>query len=110
MRQRMSKDLYKLKIYNAGNVPGDPHYTEKFLEAENKLYEAVFFPVNLAACIPKTTTWRTAMKTAIKLMLQCDGILLLKDWKKSKGAKLEVKIAKAVGIPARYFKAANDHP
>jgi nucleoside 2-deoxyribosyltransferase len=91
----------KRKLYLCGRVTGDDNYRVKFLKAENKLYDAGFYPVNPAACIPACTEWHQAMREAIGLMLQCDGLALLPDWKKSKGAKIEVGLAQAIGIPVR---------
>jgi len=88
-------------IYIAGKVTGDPDYYDKFLEAENKLCDAGYEPLNPAVFIPKNYEWNKAMRIAIRFMLQGDGVALLKDWKKSKGAKLEVRIAKMVGLPVK---------
>lgn len=90
-----------LKLYLCGKVTGDAHYRDKFLDGENELYEAGFYPVNPAACIPPETGWKEAMRKAVSLMLQCDGVALLPDWKESKGAKVEVTLAKSIGIPVK---------
>ncbi|MDR1837576.1 MAG: DUF4406 domain-containing protein [Treponema sp.] len=88
-------------IYIAGKVTGDPDYKEKFLEAENKLFDAGFEPLNPTSLILSNCEWKEAMRIAIRLMLKGDGVALLKDWKCSKGAKIEVKIARMVGIPVK---------
>ena len=38
------------------------------------------------------------MSVCLKAMLDCDGIYMLKGWKKSRGAKLEHFIALKLGI------------
>jgi hypothetical protein len=88
-----------MKLYLCGKITGDTHYYAKFLRAEDSLYEAGFVPVNPAACIPATIDWKGAMRRAIRLMLACDGVALLPDWKKSRGAKIEVRLAGEIGIP-----------
>jgi hypothetical protein len=102
----------KLKLYLCGQVTGDNDYRIKFLKAENKLYDAGFYPVSPAACIPASTEWHQAMREAISLMLQCDGVALLSDWKESKGAKIEVNLAHSIGIPVksiREWESAKPH-
>jgi hypothetical protein len=94
----------KLKLYLCGRVTGDNDYRVKFLRAENELYDAGFYPVNPAACIPAGREWRQAMREAISLMLRCDGVAVLSGWKKSKGAKIEVNLAHSIGIPVRSIR------
>ncbi|MNR66356.1 hypothetical protein D3C85_1897970 [compost metagenome] len=38
------------------------------------------------------------MKKCITAVIHCDGVLLLDDWMRSKGAKLEVEICDTMGI------------
>jgi hypothetical protein len=92
------------KLYLCGKITGDTNYRAKFLDAENKLHEAGFYPVNPAACIPSNKDWNHAMRTAIRLMLQCDGVALLPDWKQSKGAKIEERLARELGIEVKAGK------
>ena len=45
-------------------------------------------------------TWEDCLRRDIKeMMLQCNGVATLPRWKKSKGAQLEVYIAKALKWP-----------
>ena len=88
-------------IYICGKVTGDPDYRKKFHEAEERLYELGYYPVNPAAFIASNTEWSKAMKLAIRAMLLCDGVALLKDWKKSKGAKIEVRLACSLGMDVK---------
>jgi hypothetical protein len=91
-------------LYLCGRITGDNHYRAKFLDAEDRLYEAGFVPVNPAACVPDKTEWHHAMRQAIGLMLRCDGVALLDDWKKSKGARIEATLAGNVGIPVKSIR------
>jgi hypothetical protein len=91
----------KLKIYLCGKITGDDQYRDKFLDGENELLEAGFYPVNPAARIPPDTAWNDAMRKAVGLMLKCDGVALLSDWRESKGAAIEVNLARKIGIPVR---------
>jgi len=88
-------------IYICGKVTGDPNNREKFLDAENKLFDAGYEPLNPTSVISPNCEWNKAMRIAIGLMLKGDGIALLKGWRYSKGAKIEVKIARQVGLPVK---------
>jgi hypothetical protein len=90
----------RLKLYVSGCITGDANYQEKFLKAENTLREAGFEPVNPVACVPPGWNWSQAMRVVVGLMLECDGVALLDDWADSKGARIEVRLARDVGIPA----------
>jgi hypothetical protein len=90
-----------MKIYISGKISGDNNYRKKFLEAENALYDAGHYPLNPAACVADGTNWTSAMRTALRLMLDSDGVALLRDWKSSHGAKIEVRVAHEVGLPVR---------
>jgi hypothetical protein len=91
----------QIKLYLCGRITGDDDYRAKFLDAENRLYEAGYHPVNPAARIPPDTGWNLAMKKALGLMLQCDGVALLDDWMDSKGANIEVDLAIKIGVPIK---------
>jgi hypothetical protein len=42
--------------------------------------------------------WETCMRYDLKILMDCDVLVLLPNWKKSRGAKFEVLIAKKLGI------------
>jgi hypothetical protein len=88
-----------MTLYIAGKVTGDPVYRQKFLDAEGRLSAVGYNPVNPTAFIPARATWKLAMRQALSEMLKCGGIALLPDWRRSKGARLERRIAKKLGIP-----------
>lgn len=44
-------------------------------------------------------TWNDCMRSAITKMLECDAISLLDGWENSKGAKIELEIAKKLSMP-----------
>jgi len=89
------------KIYICGKVTGDSNYQKKFLKEENRLLSLGYTPFNPAACIPSKVEWSEAMRMAIRMMLLCDGVSLLPDWKISKGAKIEKQLACELGIDVK---------
>jgi hypothetical protein len=94
----------RLTLYLCGPITSDDQYQAKFLNAEQELYEAGFYPVNPTACIQAGTDWNQAMKQAIPLMLQCSGVALLDRWEESKGAQIEARLAGELGIPVKLIR------
>jgi hypothetical protein len=86
-------------LYISGKITGDKDYHKKFKEAEIRIDGVGFYPINPAACISADTGWSEAMRIAVGLMLNSDGVALLDDWKKSKGARIEARLAHDIGIP-----------
>jgi len=94
----------KKKIYICGKVTGDPYYFTNFMCEERRLFSLGYEPINPVACIPANEPWQKAMRTAIRMMLLCDGVSMLPNWRSSKGSKFEVFIAKELGIEVRESK------
>lgn len=86
--------------YISGPMTGLPDLNkEEFIKAEATLrregYEVVN-PHTLPA--PAHDKWEAYMKNDIKYLMDCDVVAVLKDWDDSRGARLEVQIAHALGI------------
>ena len=89
------------RIYISGKVSGTSDYREKFalkeIELNNKGYTSVN-PVKLSKSIEdsigaENLKWEDYMRFDIGLMLTCTSIYMLRDWKESKGARLEHDLA-----------------
>jgi hypothetical protein len=55
--------------------------------------------VNREGAIP----WDACLRHDIRTLSTCDGIILLPGWSASKGARLEMFIAKTLGMPIKLF-------
>jgi hypothetical protein len=92
--------MKKQRIYICGKISGMEWNSARprFEDAENKLnmlgYEAVN-PIKL--CYPETD-WEKCMCKDFEALLSCDGIYVMDNWKESKGARIEVAIAKELGL------------
>jgi hypothetical protein len=95
-----------MKLYLCGRVSNNPHYKEEFAKAEGALstYYEVLNPVNLGfSSAPEY--WKDAMKAAIRLMMECDGVAIVDhQWVYSNGAKIEVGLARSIGMPMKFAK------
>ena len=88
-----------LRVYISGSITKDPDYRAHFARAEEKLRRQhlhVFNPAKLGADPNKT--WAEYMRQDIRQLLTCSAIYMLKGWRKSKGARLEYRIAKALDL------------
>lgn len=52
---------------------------------------------------PKATTkegtWKRAMRSCLVQMLRCDAVLMVPNWKESRGARVERWVALKAGLP-----------
>lgn len=87
-----------MKVYISGKITDDPNYKQKFKNAELCLRLAGFEVVNPADQEVTGKPWAWYMRKDIAQLMECGAICLLKDWKKSKGARFECYIAKKLGL------------
>lgn len=87
--------------YIAGPVTGVPEGNlPAFTHAEKTLRDAGFDPLN-----PRNNgaegeaTWLDYMRMSLRQIADCDGIVILPGWERSRGAAIEVELAQALGLP-----------
>ena len=86
-----------MKVYISGPISNNPNYREQFSKAERRLRESGMHCFNPAKFDPNPdNTWTDYMRADISELLSYRAIYLLKGWRRSKGARLELKIAKAL--------------
>lgn len=89
-----------MKVYISGRITGLPIdvVREKFGDAEELLQDIGFIPVNpLENGLDHTHTWSQHMVRDIEMLMSCDIILMLDNWRDSKGARIEYNIAQEMG-------------
>lgn len=88
-----------MQIYIAGKITGDPDYKDKFFMAESDLIVRYdHMPINPAKLHPDGWPWAEYLKADIPILLGCEAIALLPDWRESRGARLELATALAAGL------------
>jgi len=98
------------KLYISGPMTGIPeHNHPAFNGAAKKLRAAgyeVISPAELDGEIEIDMGWIDCLKRDIREVVECGGIATLPGWQDSKGASLEVHIAKELGFevyPVEHF-------
>ena len=85
-------------MYIAGRITGDPGYREKF-EAAKRFYEDMGHIVLNPAELPEGMRPEDYMRICFAMIDSADKVCFLLDWKRSKGAKLEMAWCEYVGKP-----------
>lgn len=93
------------RLYLSGPMSGLPdHNFPAFNEAETRLLTAGYDVVNPAdKGIIDGWEWADYLRHDIALLLGCDGVAVLPGWRSSKGAQLEVHIARKLSMDVAYF-------
>ena len=96
-----------MRLYISGKITGDEAYLQKFTEAQMRLGKAghqVINPAMLNGVMPEAT-WGQYLMIGMRMMEDlADGIVMLPDWKDSRGACLEYGYATGIGIPVYRYQ------
>lgn len=97
-----------MKYYIAGPMTGyDDLNFPSFYHAEDLLVARGIEVINPARINPALdANWLDCMKADIKYLVDCDGIYMLKNWEKSRGAAIEHFIAVSLGLKVEYEDGA----
>lgn len=85
-----------MKIYLSGKISDLPpeEVRAKFAQAADQIRALGHEPVSpLDSGIDYGDKWEKHIAADIAMLLGCDAIYLLKDWKESKGARIEKAVA-----------------
>lgn len=101
-----------MTIYISGPISGRnmDEVTTHFNEAREVIEQCGHKAVSpLDNGLPDSATWKEHMKADINMLFDCDAILMLFDWKRSKGARIEHGIATEIGMTVFYSYSALRH-
>lgn len=92
------------RVYLSGPITGLPNGNKEAFQA----YEDRFVNMQFEVVNPhklhteeqeKTFEWSDFMKSDIKALLDCQVVAMMPGWEKSKGANIEIYIARNLNIP-----------
>ena len=100
-----------MRVYISGKITGlDIKVAEEYFGmVENEIKSAGHVAVNPFKVVPYNPelTWKDYMLQDISALMDCDAILMLVNWRESKGAKIEHSIAEHMGMKIFYQKSHN---
>lgn len=87
-------------IYIAGKMSGLPGYGYRnFMKAEKRLVSAGYKVVNPARLNTAGDNWEKCLRNDLfHIVKKCSGMAVLRNWRHSKGARLEVATAIQLGM------------
>lgn len=90
-----------MRLYVCGPVSGRPRLNRPAFErAALRLEEAGHAAILPHWFVPPDAEWQAAMRRCVETLVKCDGVALLADWQESKGARIECRLAKELGMQA----------
>ena len=90
-----------MRLYIAGPMTGIPDLNFPLFHAAAARLRALGFDIVNPAenRAPPSGLWQDYMRLALAQLVRCDGVAVLPGWDDSRGASLEVHIAKALHMP-----------
>ena len=93
-----------MKVYISGPITSkdkdqQARNIEAFFAMREKVVALGHEPINPAEVPSKDESWLSHMRADIIELVQCDAYVVLPCWRDSKGARIEVELADALGLP-----------
>lgn len=92
-----------MRIYIAGPMTGIPEFNYPAFHTAKADLLAAGFEVRSPAdhALGAHLVWADYMRKDIPWLLECDAVAVLPGWEGSRGASLEIHIARALEMPVR---------
>lgn len=88
------------RVYISGGMTGLPNHNFPAFDAEAALWAAAGYEVENPADkgIVDGWSWEEYLRYDLKKLLDCDMVVTLPGWENSRGANLEVYVARSLGM------------
>lgn len=99
------------KIYVAGPMTGLPDFNHPAFNVTAMMLRAAGREVRCPTEIDggsQDKSWDFYMRAALRMLLDCEEVVLLRGWENSRGACLEHAVAQALGMRIRYPDAGEE--
>ena len=91
-------------MYVAGKITGNPRYREQFANAQMVLEHMGYVVLN-PATLPSGMEYEQYMMIGMAMVGSADMVVMLPDWRRSKGAKMERRRAIESGKPIEDYES-----
>jgi hypothetical protein len=88
-----------VKLYLSGPITGHLDYLAEFARWEAWLRSRGHEVFNPAALGEGLDAWHSYLKRDLPYLVQCDGVFAMPGWDGSKGAQLEISLARQLAMP-----------
>ncbi len=92
-----------MRVYLAGGISGVPDYAVKFALAAKSLREDGHLVFNPAAANQEGRPLREIMAYLLPQLCEAEGIVMLRGWWRSGGARIEWMLAKYLKLKVLYL-------
>lgn len=101
-----------MKLYISGPMTGLPGNNFNAFNTAAKVVRMLgHIPVNPVEINPDPdTSWAMCLRADLKALCDCDGIVLLPGWEKSKGAQLELHVAHRLEMSVYFIDTLQPAP
>lgn len=91
--------LFK-RVYIAGPMTGLPEFNHPAFHIAAQIWRELGYEVENPAENPPPAcdSWAAWMRLALAQLLRCDAIVLLTGWQQSRGAQIEHRLARELGL------------
>lgn len=86
-----------------GKMEKNLRFAERWGKKLTKLGYAVISPLSNSEYLEDTLDWRQMIKMDLAIIKKCDLLIALPNWRRSRGARLEVWWAKRYGVEVKYW-------
>lgn len=95
----------KKKCYISGKITGlnENEYISNFRNGCEAIVVLDYTPVNPLDNAKDGLSYAELMRKDIAVLVECDAICMLPDYRESRGARLELEIAKVIGLKIYYL-------
>jgi hypothetical protein len=93
-----------MTIYISGPMTGYPEFNyPAFQNSAEKLREIGYTVISPHEIEVPEKTWEAFMRADIKALMECHKVVTLPGWENSRGARIEVNLAKDLGMKVVEF-------